>query len=221
MRSIYISFRFDEKDWKENRLLVDFRRNTTLGLQISKPSSSSSGPVAIQLADDMEGRDEPYKAKAHDQYDRGRNLETRCIVCVEPKHVASATATPKPSSSAATAASARRPSASKPSRGSGAAAGRSPRWTSSGDYRRGLRLRGTSRHRTVWFLPRKREIESFRISGVFKDRSKQFGASIISFAILWISNCRGVYAVCRDWKWRAIFIWVWGFDLPENSPDNR
>jgi len=70
-------------------------------MQIPKPSSSSSGSVAIQLANDMEGRDEPYEAEAHDQYDRRCNLEAWRIVCVEPEHVATATATPEPSMSLA------------------------------------------------------------------------------------------------------------------------
>lgn len=141
-------------------------------MQIPKPSLSSSGSVAIQLANDMEGRDEPYEAKAHDQYDRRCNLEAWRIVCVEPEHVATATATPEPSSSAAAAAAARRSSAPQASRGSSAAARRRPRGAASGDYRSGLGLRGASRHGTVWSLRSKREIEGFRVSGS-KGRSEK------------------------------------------------
>lgn len=128
----------------------------------------------------MESRDEPYEAEAHDQYNRGRNLEARRIICVEPEHVAPATATPKPSSCAATAAAAaRRSSASQAGRGSSAAAGRRPRRASSGDYRSGLGLRGASRHRSLYEAIQ--EIESF---WSFKGGSKKLRASIIIFAIL-------------------------------------
>lgn len=141
-------------------------------MHIPKPSSSSSGSVAIQLANDMEGRDEPYEAEAHDQYYCRRNLEARRIVCVEPEHVASATATAEPSSSAS-AATARRSSAPQASRGSSAAAGRRPRGAASGDYRSGLGLRGASRHGTVWSLRRDREIEGFRISGNSQEQIRE------------------------------------------------
>lgn len=170
LQSIYISFLFDE-----NHHLKE--------MQILKPSSCSSGSVAIQLANDMEGRDEPYEAEAHDQYDRRCNLEAWRIVCVEPEHVATTTATPEPSSSAAAAAAARRSSAPQASRGSSAAARRRPRGTASGDYRSGLGLRGASRHGTVWSLRSEREIEGFRVSGN-KGRSEKLRDSVILFAIL-------------------------------------
>ncbi len=46
--------------------------------------------VVVELANDMERRDKADEAEAHNQHNRGTDLQTRCIVCVEAQHVVAA-----------------------------------------------------------------------------------------------------------------------------------
>ncbi len=46
--------------------------------------------VVVELANDMKRRDKADEAEAHNQHNRGTDLQTRCIVCVEAQHVVAA-----------------------------------------------------------------------------------------------------------------------------------
>ncbi len=60
-------------------------------LRIRKLSSGVGS--AIELAEDMEGGDEADETDAHDKHHGRRDLQSGCVVGVEPQHVSTSTST--------------------------------------------------------------------------------------------------------------------------------
>ncbi len=51
--------------------------------------SGTARLVMIELPNNMKRRDKADEAEAHNQDDSGRDLQTRCIVCIESQHIVS------------------------------------------------------------------------------------------------------------------------------------
>lgn len=64
--------------------------NTMIGTR-NRKSSTSSVSIAVEFAEDVQGRDKADEAEAHDEHDSRTDLQARSVVGVEPKHVATRT----------------------------------------------------------------------------------------------------------------------------------